>query len=194
MQEIYPENKNTHPVYTIIPDVHGRPFWRDAVKDVPDVPVVFLGDYLDPYPHERVTWEEAGQGFQDILLEEFENFEGLLLATTNHTTNIDEAFDRRFFLKVEIGIPNDETRLLIWQKAMPFLDSRQAALLADWFTLTGAQIDNVATRYDILSALNGRSPTIDELIDLCRSEEKRITGVRRRKIGFSSIIHDNNKH
>ena len=56
-----------HPVYTIIPDVHGRPFWRDAVRDVPDVPVVFLGDYLDPYPHERVTWEDAWQGFQDIL-------------------------------------------------------------------------------------------------------------------------------
>ena len=45
---------------TIIPDVHGRPFWRDAVKDavkdVADTPVVFLGDYLDPYPQDMVTW------------------------------------------------------------------------------------------------------------------------------------------
>ena len=32
---------------TIIPDFHGRPFWRDAVKDVADTPIVFLGDYLD---------------------------------------------------------------------------------------------------------------------------------------------------
>ena len=47
---------------TIIPDVHGRPFWRDAVKDVAETPVVFLGDYLDPYPQDMVTWEESGAG------------------------------------------------------------------------------------------------------------------------------------
>lgn len=41
--------------YTIIPDVHGRPFWRDAVLDVDTTPVVFLGDYLDPYPQDGVV-------------------------------------------------------------------------------------------------------------------------------------------
>lgn len=36
----------------IIPDVHGRDFWRIPVMDTlanSDVPIVFLGDYLDPY-------------------------------------------------------------------------------------------------------------------------------------------------
>lgn len=35
----------------IIPDVHGRIFWRKAVESYPDLPTVFLGDYLDPYTH-----------------------------------------------------------------------------------------------------------------------------------------------
>ena len=52
---------------TIIPDVLGRPFWRDAVKDVADTPVIFLGDYLDPYPQDMVTWEDALQGLHDII-------------------------------------------------------------------------------------------------------------------------------
>lgn len=34
---------------TIIPDVHGRTFWKEAVTGLESTHVVFLGDYLDPY-------------------------------------------------------------------------------------------------------------------------------------------------
>ena len=34
----------------IIPDVHGRKFWRNAVKGFETEKIVFLGDYVDPYP------------------------------------------------------------------------------------------------------------------------------------------------
>lgn len=51
----------------IIPDVHGRTFWRDAVKATDGAPVVFLGDYLDPYPMEGIGRNEALAGFRDIL-------------------------------------------------------------------------------------------------------------------------------
>lgn len=39
----------------IVPDVHGREFWKEPVKTVlenSDAEIVFLGDYLDPYPDE----------------------------------------------------------------------------------------------------------------------------------------------
>lgn len=51
----------------IIPDIHGRPFWREAVKDINDVPAVFLGDYLDPYLKSRITPAKAIDNFQEIL-------------------------------------------------------------------------------------------------------------------------------
>ena len=34
---------------TIIPDLHGRTFWKKAMKAPESSHVVFLGDYLDPY-------------------------------------------------------------------------------------------------------------------------------------------------
>lgn len=41
----------------VIPDCHLREFWKDVVKDW-DGPIVFLGDYVDPYPYE---WDEDEQ-------------------------------------------------------------------------------------------------------------------------------------
>lgn len=41
----------------IVPDVHARDFWREPVKEIlkdTDAHIVFLGDYVDPYPFE---WE-----------------------------------------------------------------------------------------------------------------------------------------
>lgn len=50
----------------IIPDVHGRDFWREPVKKVleeSDAPIIFLGDYVDPYPYE---WENVMDGDSKI--------------------------------------------------------------------------------------------------------------------------------
>lgn len=41
--------------YVIVPDVHSRDFWREPVKKAlsdTDAKIVFLGDYVDPYPRE----------------------------------------------------------------------------------------------------------------------------------------------
>ena len=52
----------------IIPDVHGRPFWRYAVEHVDEYDkVVFLGDYADPYPDEFIDPEDALHEFIAIL-------------------------------------------------------------------------------------------------------------------------------
>jgi predicted phosphodiesterase len=36
----------------ILPDIHGRDFWKDAVNKEEYDEIVFLGDYVDPYPDE----------------------------------------------------------------------------------------------------------------------------------------------
>lgn len=52
----------------VIPDCHGRSFWRKALELVDKVDkIVFLGDYLDPYPHENINWEDALHEFISIL-------------------------------------------------------------------------------------------------------------------------------
>ena len=51
----------------IIPDVHGRDFWRKAVSENPDGEFVFLGDYLDPYDFEDIVEDEDFHGLEDII-------------------------------------------------------------------------------------------------------------------------------
>ena len=52
------------PIILIIPDIHGRLFWISATKKYPDLPVIFLGDYLDPYTYyEEILPSEALANF-----------------------------------------------------------------------------------------------------------------------------------
>ena len=71
---------NKNQVHTlIIPDVHGRPFWKQAIlefpkKEFPKLKIVFLGDYLDPYENypgviegEGWTRKETIENFKEII-------------------------------------------------------------------------------------------------------------------------------
>lgn len=51
----------------IVPDVHGRDFWREPVLSNLDKEIIFLGDYLDPYPREGITRERAIEVFKEIV-------------------------------------------------------------------------------------------------------------------------------
>ena len=83
---------------------------------------------------------------QNIFLEQIENFEGLLVATTNLLENIDPAFSRRFNYKIEFKKPNREQRQLLWKKMLPhnapFEEGFESKVLAD-YDLTGGQINLV---------------------------------------------------
>jgi hypothetical protein len=52
--------------HIIVPDVHGRKFWKD-IKRYENVPCVFLGDYIDPYYHEGITSLESINVFLQIV-------------------------------------------------------------------------------------------------------------------------------
>lgn len=51
----------------IIPDVHGRSFWKGAVASCPDAEIVFLGDYLDTYANEHISEQTAMDVFKEII-------------------------------------------------------------------------------------------------------------------------------
>lgn len=68
----------------IIPDVHGRTFWKD-IKKTSDTPTVFLGDYLDPYTaFEHITPEDAIDNFKEIIEFAKENKDRITLLYGNH--------------------------------------------------------------------------------------------------------------
>ena len=73
----------------VMPDIHGRTFWKDAIEkfpknEYPDLQIIFLGDYLDPYTGwEPITSKEAYDNFID-LLEYTKNDPRVTLLIGNH--------------------------------------------------------------------------------------------------------------
>lgn len=75
--------------HIIVPDVHGRLFWKDLLKYDYDK-VVFLGDYLDPYSYEWPELDEETlrlntiQNFKEIIELKKENPKKVVLLLGNH--------------------------------------------------------------------------------------------------------------
>lgn len=68
----------------IIPDIHGRTFWKDAVRGHEEEDIVFLGDYLDPYSYEGITPVDALDNFREILQFKQSHPENVTLLLGNH--------------------------------------------------------------------------------------------------------------
>lgn len=68
----------------VIPDVHGRRFWRSAVMGKEDERVIFLGDYVDPYHWEEILAIEAFREFCDIISFKKSHPDNVVLLLGNH--------------------------------------------------------------------------------------------------------------
>ena len=49
-----------------------------------------------------------------------ENFDGILIATTNLAQNMDKAFERRYLYKIRFEKPTLEARMSIWHEMIPY--------------------------------------------------------------------------
>ncbi|MEY5040754.1 MAG: hypothetical protein RLZZ414_282, partial [Bacteroidota bacterium] len=107
---------------------------------------------------------------QNILLEEIENFEGILIATTNLSDNLDKAFERRFLFKIEFKKPNISTKIQIWQLKMQHLSNEDCAMLASRFDFSGGQIDNIVRKNEINEIIHGSTVDINTLLEYCKEE------------------------
>lgn len=69
----------------IIPDVHGREFWIEPCAHIDDYDkVIFLGDYVSPYPYEKITNAHAMKIFKEIIKFKKENNDKVVLLMGNH--------------------------------------------------------------------------------------------------------------
>lgn len=54
--------------YILVPDVHGRTFWKDILPFVDECErIIFFGDYHDPYPDEGITPSQSLSNFNEIM-------------------------------------------------------------------------------------------------------------------------------
>lgn len=68
----------------IIPDIHGRSFWRKAIEAEEYQHVVFLGDYLDPYAYEGLDFQDGMRQLADVIAYKHAHPDTTTLLLGNH--------------------------------------------------------------------------------------------------------------
>lgn len=132
--------------------------------------------------------DKMENSLQNILLEELERFEGILIATTNLTSNFDPAFERRFLYKIQFRKPDVEAQSKIWQMMIRDLAAADARTLAERYDFSGGQIENVARKQIVDCLLYNKSVSLNQLETYCRQElldKSPLSG--RSVIGFKNL-------
>lgn len=127
--------------------------------------------------------DKMENSIQNIILQEMESLEGIMIATTNLTGNLDKAFERRFLYKIKFEKPTVSARAAIWQTMLKGLTLDQASQLAGEFDLSGGEIENIARKHTVNAILSGND-TIDiqTIAKTCRNE--RLNQSSRSRVGF----------
>ena len=161
--------------------------YRECVKGGGPVPILLFNE-ADAIFGIRQTGAERAvdkmeNSIQNIILQEMEDLDGILIATTNLTANLDKAFERRFLYKIRFDKPSAEARSCIWRSMLPELSEMEALLLAAEFDFSGGQIENIIRKKTVKALISGQEPTFEDIREYC-SEETMDGGQPLRKIGF----------
>lgn len=127
--------------------------------------------------------DKMENSLQNIILQEMEQLDGIMIATTNLQQNMDKAFERRFLYKIKFEKPTEEVRASIWHSMIPSLNELEVHKLASKYDFSGGQIENVARRHAIDSILHDQTGDILSTLFL-HCDNERLDDYKSRKIGF----------
>jgi SpoVK/Ycf46/Vps4 family AAA+-type ATPase len=113
-----------------------------------------------------------------------ESLNGILIATTNLTQNMDKAFERRFLYKITFEKPDLKVRKAIWQTMLPGVPEMDISELASRFDFSGGQIENIARKRAVENVLSGNEPSLEALMNYCKEE---LTEKQDIRIGFTAM-------
>lgn len=161
--------------------------YREQVKRAKLTPILLFNE-ADAIIGKRKNGAENAvdkmeNSLQNIILQEMEQLDGIMIATTNLQQNMDKAFERRFLYKIKFDKPTDEARAHIWHSMIPDLSEFDIHTLASKYDFSGGQIENIARHYAIDNILHGqKEDVLSMLIRHCDNE--RLDNNSQRKIGF----------
>ena len=169
-----------------IKDVFER--YRAACKQSEVIPILFFNeaDAIFSKRTARVqnSVDRMDNAMQNIILQEMENLEGILIATTNLTSNFDKAFERRFLFKVEFHIPDVSVKQQLWSCMLQGISEEEARHLAVNYNFSGGQIENIARQRAIDFVLSGKESSLKDIEGYCKAEIMEKNKNKRPVIGF----------
>jgi len=161
--------------------------YRNLCQTCEVMPILFFNE-ADAIINKRTenvehSVDKMDNAMQNIILQEIEDLDGILIATTNLTSNLDKAFERRFLYKVEFHKPDTDVKTKIWRSMLKDISADDARQLASHFDFSGGQIENIARKRTVDYILSGKFASLDEIEGYCRAEL--LGGKERRSIGFN---------
>ncbi len=114
---------------------------------------------------------DTENAIQNVLLEELENFDGILFATSNLVANLDSAFERRFLFKVKFENPSMVNAAKIWRNKLPVLSAKEAFQLASQFSYSGGEMENIARKSLMDEIVFGTKPDFGRILFFCENEK-----------------------
>ena len=166
--------------------------YRELCRNSEVKPILFFNE-ADGIFGKRSTFggnnpsvEKMDNAMQNIILQEIEDLEGILIATTNLTNNLDSAFERRFIFKIEFHKPDTKVKSLIWRSMLKDLSDEDARQLATNFDFSGGQIENIARKRTVDYILSGKYASLEEIEAYCRAEILSNKNERHHIAGFSA--------
>jgi hypothetical protein len=149
-------------------------------------PILFLNEadgLISKRLNVQQSIDQSNNTIQNILLDELENFNGILVATSNHLLNMDEAFMRRFLYKIELSAPSADVRMKILKNKFRFLTDPELEKLND-IPFTGAQIENILRKRLIYKLQFEKEIDVDN-IKRWLANDISMTPQKRGSIGFA---------
>ncbi|MDD2230039.1 MAG: ATP-binding protein [Candidatus Cloacimonetes bacterium] len=160
-----------------------------------DNPPVFLINEADQLIHNRSERNShasrTDNSIQNIILEAMESFPGIMILTTNLDGNMDEAYFRRFHLKLKFSAPDYEGRHKLWMlhlhKDIPGAAELDTNYLAQTYCFTGGQIAlvvNNACSEAITRSGEHKRLAMADIIKYANLEQPWAGNSHRKSIGF----------
>jgi hypothetical protein len=148
-----------------------------------ELDIILLLDEGDALLGSRTDVKSSNDRYANLetnyLLQRLENYQGIVLVTTNAAQNVDTAFQRRMDVVVQFVPPQADERWAIWQLHLPTNHAVTADLLeqiAAQCALTGGQIRNAALLATLLAVEEGSRCVQDRHLGAALGAEYRKAG------------------
>ena len=148
-----------------------------------ELDVILLFDEADALLGSRTEIKSANDRYAnletDYLLQKLENYQGIVIMTTNAPENVDKAFSRRMDMVINFVAPQANERLKIWElhlnnksetSKIPPIELEN---IAQRCPMTGGQIRNAAIQATLYALDDGGIVTIGHLVKAVESEYRK---------------------
>jgi hypothetical protein len=147
-----------------------------------DANAILLFDEADALFGKRSETKDAHDRYANIevsyLLQKIEEYDGIVILTSNLRQNLDEAFLRRLQFTVEFPLPDEEARQRIWRAMLPaqapLNGDLDVADLAQRFRLSGGSIRTIALNAAFLAARDGAPIGMGHMLWAVRREFQKL--------------------